>query len=175
MCPWQWFFKKCCRPSEHATPLVPFICSLDSAVVLYSNSSICGDFKGSWTTISNFEECSGRSRDIRSLTAWACTFEDAWLLMWSNSEGLLWSSFNSSEKQIRKGKVKKWAKVPVDCMVENEFFWTVRDPSQEVGGWGWGLLPLMAYTRRLCLKWVPFLSFRYMKGWGFHLLKYKKR
>ena len=30
-----------------------------------------------------------------------------------------------------------------------------------------GVLHLIAYTGRLCAKGVPFLGFRYMKGWGF--------
>ena len=37
---------------------------------------------------------------------------------------------------------------------------------------GGGVLPMMTYTGRLCLKGVSFSGFKYMKGQGFHLLKY---
>jgi len=39
-----------------------------------------------------------------------------------------------------------------------------------------GVLPIMAHTGRLCLKVVPFSGFRYMyiKGYGFHKLRYIK-
>ena len=38
------------------------------------------------------------------------------------------------------------------------------------GGWGGGgrILSIIAYMGRLCPKGIPFTSFRYMKGWGFH-------
>ena len=36
---------------------------------------------------------------------------------------------------------------------------------------GKGLLPIMAYTGRLCPKRVPFSGFRYIKGKGFHKLR----
>ena len=35
-----------------------------------------------------------------------------------------------------------------------------------------GVLPMMDYTGRLCPKEVSFSGFKYMKGKGFHLLKY---
>ena len=38
---------------------------------------------------------------------------------------------------------------------------------------GGGVLPMMAYTERLCPKGVPFSGFKCMKGSGFHLLKKK--
>ena len=41
-------------------------------------------------------------------------------------------------------------------------------------GGGWGLLPIMAYTGRFCPKRVPCSGFRYVKGYEFHYLKYKK-
>ena len=34
------------------------------------------------------------------------------------------------------------------------------------GGGGMGVLPMMAFTGRLCLKGVPFSGHRYMKGYG---------
>ena len=34
------------------------------------------------------------------------------------------------------------------------------------GGGGMGVLPMMAFTGRLCLKGVPFSGYRYMKGYG---------
>ena len=34
------------------------------------------------------------------------------------------------------------------------------------------LLIIMAYKGRLRPKGIPFSDFRYMKGWGFHSLKY---
>ena len=34
-----------------------------------------------------------------------------------------------------------------------------------------GILPIMAYTGRVCRNEVPFSGFRYKKGYGFHLLK----
>ena len=37
-----------------------------------------------------------------------------------------------------------------------------------------GLLPITAYTGRLCLKGVLFLGFWYVKGYRIHLLKYMK-
>ena len=37
-----------------------------------------------------------------------------------------------------------------------------------------GVLPKMAYTERLHPKGVPFSGFKYMRGLGFHLLKYMK-
>lgn len=37
---------------------------------------------------------------------------------------------------------------------------------------GKGVLPIMAYMARLCLKGVPFSGFRYIKGKGFHKLRY---
>ena len=39
---------------------------------------------------------------------------------------------------------------------------------------GGGVLPIMAYTGRLRPKGVPFSGFRYIKGWGFHELRYIK-
>lgn len=42
------------------------------------------------------------------------------------------------------------------------------------GGVGAGLLPIVAYTRRLHPKGVHFSGFRYMKGEGFYKLKYRK-
>ena len=36
---------------------------------------------------------------------------------------------------------------------------------------GGGVLPMMAYTGRLCPKGVSFSGFKYVKGEGFHLLK----
>ena len=33
---------------------------------------------------------------------------------------------------------------------------------------GGGVLPMMAYTGRLCPKGVSFLGFKYMKGQGFY-------
>jgi len=39
---------------------------------------------------------------------------------------------------------------------------------------GEGALPIMAYTWRLRPKGVPFSGFRYIKGLGFHELKYMK-
>ena len=35
------------------------------------------------------------------------------------------------------------------------------------GAGGGGVLPTMAYTGRLRPKGIPYLAFRYMKGWGF--------
>jgi len=43
-----------------------------------------------------------------------------------------------------------------------------------VGVISWGVLPIIAHMGRLCPKGVPFLGFKYMKGWGFHWLKYMK-
>ena len=37
-----------------------------------------------------------------------------------------------------------------------------------------GLLLITAYTGRFCLKGVLFLGFRYVKGYGIHLLRYMK-
>ena len=39
---------------------------------------------------------------------------------------------------------------------------------------GGGALPIMDYTGRLRLKGVPFSGWRYIKGKGFHELKYRK-
>ena len=33
---------------------------------------------------------------------------------------------------------------------------------------GMGVLPMMAFTGRLCLKGVPFSGYRYMKGYRVH-------
>ena len=41
-------------------------------------------------------------------------------------------------------------------------------------GMGVGVLPIMAYTGRFRPKGVPCSGFRYVKGYGFHYLKYKK-
>ena len=49
-----------------------------------------------------------------------------------------------------------------------------RGGAGHTGGGGGGLLPIMAYTGRLRPKGEPFSGFRYMKGYGFHLLKYMK-
>ena len=38
----------------------------------------------------------------------------------------------------------------------------------------WGILPMMAYMGRFRPKGVSFSGFRYMKGQGFHQLKYKR-
>ena len=44
------------------------------------------------------------------------------------------------------------------------------------GGVGWGgVFPIMDYTGRLRPKGVPFSGGRYIKGWRFHELKYRKR
>ena len=37
---------------------------------------------------------------------------------------------------------------------------------------GWGVLRIMAFTGKLRPKGVPFSGFSYMKGLGFHQLKY---
>ena len=42
------------------------------------------------------------------------------------------------------------------------------------GGGGGGVLPIMAYTRRLCPKGVPFSCYRYRKELGSHESKYMK-
>ena len=42
-----------------------------------------------------------------------------------------------------------------------------------VGGGG-GVLPTMAYTGRLRPKGIPYLVFRYIKGWGFTAEVYEK-
>ena len=42
------------------------------------------------------------------------------------------------------------------------------------GGGGGGVLPVMAYTGRLHPKGVPFSDFTYLKGKGFHKLRYIK-
>jgi len=45
----------------------------------------------------------------------------------------------------------------------------------EILSWpGGGVLPIMAYMGRLCPKGLPFSGFRYIKGKGFHELKYVK-
>ena len=48
------------------------------------------------------------------------------------------------------------------------------DNPPEGGGGGGEVLPIMAYTGRLRPKRVPFSGFRYIKGWGFHKLRYVK-
>ena len=35
-----------------------------------------------------------------------------------------------------------------------------------------GVLPILAYTERLCPKGAPFAGFRCIKGEGFHKLRY---
>ena len=42
------------------------------------------------------------------------------------------------------------------------------------GGGGMGVLPMMAFTGRLCLKGVPFSGYRYMKGYRVYQLMYIK-
>ena len=37
-----------------------------------------------------------------------------------------------------------------------------------------GALPIIDYNGRLCPKEVPFSGLRYIKGYGFHALKYRK-
>ena len=39
---------------------------------------------------------------------------------------------------------------------------------------GRGVLPVMDYTGRLCQEGVLFSDWRYVKGEGFHKLKYRK-
>ena len=42
------------------------------------------------------------------------------------------------------------------------------------GGGGGAMLPIMDYTGRFFPKRAPFAGWRYIKGWGFHLLNYRK-
>jgi len=39
---------------------------------------------------------------------------------------------------------------------------------------GGGVFPIIAYTGRLCRRGIPFSAFRYMKGQGFHKLRYER-
>ena len=42
------------------------------------------------------------------------------------------------------------------------------------GGGGGAILPIMDYTGRFFPKRAPFSVWRYIKGWGFHLLSIEK-
>ena len=54
-------------------------------------------------------------------------------------------------------------------------FWDIDCGSFLGAGGRGGILPIIAYMRRLCPKGVPFPGFRNMKGWGFHCLKFTKK
>ena len=51
---------------------------------------------------------------------------------------------------------------------------TLQQNTLPTPAWGGAVLPMMAYTGRLRQKGASFSGFRYMKGWGFHLLKHMK-
>ena len=64
-----------------------------------------------------------------------------------------------------------------DTLVRSDQHPAVNTPStiSNKGNFPGGVLPIMAYTVRLHPKGVPFSRLRYIKGQGFHKLRYVQR
>ena len=67
---------------------------------------------------------------------------------------------------VERGTVKK------NCLFSRRHCNALVTRSARSKAQGWGVLPIMAYTGRLRPKGVPFSGLRYIKGQGFHKLRY---